>query len=203
MKNLDAGVDEYIDKAEDFAKPVLNHWRKLVHKVCPGVEEAIKWSLPHFDYKGGMMFVMASYKQHCSFTFLNAGLMKDKRLKESKTQKPIQRYLGKISSLTDLPPDEEFISFLKEAMALNEKGIKPVRAKADKPAPVELPDYFEKALKSKPKAKEVFETKSPSFRKNYIVWIADAKTDTTRGKRIEQALEWIAEGKDRFWQYEK
>ncbi len=35
MKNLDAGVDEYIDKAEDSAKPVLNHWRKLVHKVCP------------------------------------------------------------------------------------------------------------------------------------------------------------------------
>jgi uncharacterized protein YdeI (YjbR/CyaY-like superfamily) len=36
-----------------------------------------------------------------------------------------------------------------------------------------------------------------------VAWIADAKTDQTRQKRIAESLEWIAQGKGRFWKYEK
>ena len=149
------------------------------------------------------MCVMASHKNHCSFSFIKAELMKDKRLKESKNLKPIKRFLGKITSLSALPTDKEFVGFIKEAMALNEKGIKIVVKKSDKPKVIETPDYFTKKLANNPKTKEIFETKSASFRKNYLVWITDAKTESTRNKRIEQSLEWIAEGKDRFWKYAK
>jgi uncharacterized protein YdeI (YjbR/CyaY-like superfamily) len=129
--------------------------------------------------------------------------MADPRMKESGNLKPIQRFLGKITKLSDLPADEDFIALVKEAMALNEKGIKLERPKSDKPKEIETPDYFLEALESNPKAKEVFEGKSPSFRKNYLIWIIDAKTEATRAKRIEQSLEWISEGKGRFWQSEK
>lgn len=129
--------------------------------------------------------------------------MKDKRLKENTNLKPVQRFLGKIKTLSDLPTDKEFVGFLKEAIELNEKGIKVVAKKSDKPKVIKTPDYFAKKLATNPKAKEIFETKSDSFRKNYLVWITDAKTESTRNKRIEQSLEWIAEGKDRFWKYAK
>jgi uncharacterized protein YdeI (YjbR/CyaY-like superfamily) len=200
---FNTAIDEYIAKSEDFAKPILEHWRKLIHEACPGVEEAIKWSLPHFDYKGDFMFVLSAYKNHCSFTFIKAGLMTDPRLRDSKLLKPIQRFLGKITTLADLPPDGEFIKLLHEAVALNEQGIKMERPNAGKSGEMEIPDYFVERLKQNPKAKEIFESKSPSFRKNYLVWITDAKTEMTRQKRIEQSLEWIAEGKGRFWQSEK
>jgi len=203
MKKSNSEVDNYIAKSEDFAKPILEHWRQLVHDTCPNVDEAIKWGIPHFDYKGDFMCVMASHKNHCSFSFIKAELMKDKRLKESKNLKPIKRFLGKITSLSALPTDKEFVGFIKEAMALNEKGIKIVVKKSDKPKVIETPDYFTKKLANNPKTKEIFETKSASFRKNYLVWITDAKTESTRNKRIEQSLEWIAEGKDRFWKYAK
>jgi uncharacterized protein YdeI (YjbR/CyaY-like superfamily) len=88
-------------------------------------------------------------------------------------------------------------------MALNEMGIKLERPKSDKPKEIKTPDYFIEALAGNPKAKEVFESKSPSFRKNYLIWITDAKTADTRQKRIAQSLEWIEEGKGRFWQSEK
>lgn len=203
MKNFDLKVDEYIAKAADFAKPVLEHWRQLIHDNCPDAVEAIKWGFPHFDYKGDFMCVIASYKNHCSLTFLKAELMNDARLKESKTLKPIQRFLGKVTKLSDLPPDEEFIGMLKEAMVLNEKGIKVIAPKSDKPKVLETPDYFLEKLAGNAKAKAVFESKSDSFRKDYIIWISDAKTDATRQKRMEEAIEWIAEGKGRFWKYEK
>ncbi|KAB7530368.1 hypothetical protein F8C76_02335 [Flagellimonas olearia] len=196
-------VDDYIAASEDFAKPILEHWRQLVHTTCPDVEEAIKWGIPHFDYKGDFMCVMASYKNHCSFTFIKAELMNDPRLKESKGQKPIQRFLGKITAISGLPPEKEFRAMLKEAMTLNEKGIKINPKKSEKTKIIEVPDYFVKELEANPKAKEVFESKSPSFRKNYLVWITGAKTEGTRQQRIKQSLEWISEGKDRFWQYKK
>ena len=129
--------------------------------------------------------------------------MSDPRLKESKDQKPIQRFLGKIGKMEDLPPDEEFIAMLKEAVLLNEKGIKKAMPKSDKPKILETPDYLLTALDANAKAKEVFESKSNSFRKEYIIWITDAKTDETRQKRINEALEWIAEGKGRFWKHQK
>jgi uncharacterized protein YdeI (YjbR/CyaY-like superfamily) len=203
--NYNPAVDAYIDNSEDFAKPILEHWRRLIHENCPNAEEAIKWSLPHFEYNGDNMCVVASYKNHCSFTFLKAELMTDPRLKASKDLKPIQRFLGKISKISDLPPDDEFIAMLKEAMQLNEMGIRIKRDKpeADKPRVLVTPDYLLAALVANPKAKEVFESKSNSFRKEYIVWITDAKTDETRQKRINEALEWIAEGKGRFWKHQK
>jgi uncharacterized protein YdeI (YjbR/CyaY-like superfamily) len=200
---FDPAVDNYISKSEAFAQPILIHWRKLIHNTCPDVVEAIKWSIPHFDYKGDFMFVFASYKNHCSFSFIKAELMQDPRLKESKKLKPVQRFLGKVTNLSDLPEDDDFIVLLKEAVSLNEKGIKTERAKSNPPREIEIPDYFIEQLVLNPIAKAIFESKSPSFRKNYLVWITDAKTDATRQKRVEQSLQWIAEGKGRFWQSEK
>jgi uncharacterized protein YdeI (YjbR/CyaY-like superfamily) len=203
MKNFDSKVDEYIAQSADFAKPVLTHWRQLVHEQCPDVEEAVKWGIPHFDYKGDFMFVIASYKNHCSFSFLKAELINDPRLNGSKDLKPIQRFLGKVTSLSDLPSDEDFIRLLKEAMILNEKGLKVIAPKTTKPKTLEMPDYFSEKLAANSKAKEIFESKSDSFRKDYIIWISDAKTEATRQKRMEEAIGWIAEGKGRFWKYEK
>ena len=203
MAQHDEKVSEYIAASADFAQPILKHWRQLIHENCPEAIEAIKWSIPHFDYKGDFMCVMASYKNHCSFTFIKAELMSDSRLKESKSLKPIQRFMGKITSLADLPPDQEFIKFLQEAMVLNEKGIKIVVEKSDKPKVYETPDYFELRLQKNPIAKEIFESKSNSFRKEYIIWISEAKTEETRQKRMDEAVDWISEGKSRFWKSEK
>ncbi len=205
MKPLPSKVDAYIAESEDFAKPILNRWRKLINKACPGVTESIKWGIPHYDYKGDFMCVMAAYKNHCSFSFLKADLMDDARLKGSSALKPVQRFLGKVTSVAGLPTDKDFTGLLNMAMALNEKGVKAAARKTNKPNPkvLETPDYFSEKLANIPKAKEIFESKSASFRKDYLVWIMDAKTDATRQKRMEEALEWIAEGKSRFWKYEK
>ncbi len=68
MPTYDPRIDAYIDKSASFAQPILTHLRDLVHQACPDVEETMKWSMPHFDYKG-VMCSMASFKQHCSVSF--------------------------------------------------------------------------------------------------------------------------------------
>ncbi len=61
MATKDPRIDAYIAKSAGFAKPILKHLRKIVHAGCPEVEETMKWSMPHFDYKG-VMCGMAAFK---------------------------------------------------------------------------------------------------------------------------------------------
>jgi hypothetical protein len=77
MALKDPRITAYISKSAPFAQPILEKLRMLVHKACPEVEETMKWSFPHFDYKGEMMCSMAGFKQHCAFNFWKAALMNE------------------------------------------------------------------------------------------------------------------------------
>ena len=200
-------VDAYIEKAQPFAQPILNHLRKLVHRGCPDVEEAIKWSMPFFVYRGAILANMAAFKQHCSFGFWGeeiGGLLREAGV----VQDGGMGSLGKITGVKDLPTEKEMLRWVREAAGFIDRGeyTSPIAArnrvvKAPKPAPKTSPE-FAAALKKNRKASAVFEAFSPSCKREYVEWIAEAKRDETRDKRIAQAVEWIAEGKQRNWKYQ-
>lgn len=204
IKNADPKVTQYIENSEEFARPILNHLRELIHENCPDVVESIKWAIPHFDYKNDFMCVLASAKNHCSLTFIKSEFMTEPRFGGGKTVKPGQRFMSRITSMSELPSDEELAGFVKQAMDLNDRGVKLDKTAKAAPSsePLETPEYFLEALSRNPVAQQVFENQSTSFRKNYIVWLETAKTDATRQRRIDESLEWIAEGKGKFWKYD-
>ena len=200
MGKKDKRVDAYIEKAQTFAKPILIHLRELVHKACPEVEETIKWSFPNFDYKGPFCS-MAAFKEHCAFGFWKAALMKDAdKMKDN--QQNAMGHAGKIKSLADLPRDKVIIGWIKEAVKINDEGVKlPPRKKTDLKELV-IPEYFTKAISKNKKALNAFEKFSPSHKKEYVQWVTEAKAEETRNRRMDTAIEWIAEGKGRNWKYE-
>lgn len=202
MAIKDKRVDAYIAKSADFAKPILIHLRELVHKACPDVVETLKWSMPCFEYKG-MLCNFASFKQHCTFGFWKASLMKDKVLVETAQSEVAMGHLGRITSLKDLPADKKITAWIKEAMKLNEDGVKVVKKKPAEKKDLVVPDYFIKAVKKNKKAWATFEAFSPSAKKDYVEWVTEAKTEETRNKRLTQAIEWMSEGKKRNWKYER
>ena len=201
MGKKDKRVDAYIEKAQPFARPILKHLRELVHEGCPGIEETVKWGMPSFDYKGPFCS-MAAFKEYAVFGFWKAALMKDaEKMKDN--QQNAMGHAGKIKTLSDLPPDKVLISWIKEAAKLNDEGVKlPPRKKTEQKDLV-IPDYFTKALGKNKKAVKVFEGFSPSHKKEYVQWITEAKTEETRNRRMDTAIEWIAEGKGRNWKYER
>lgn len=190
-----AKVDDYISKSADFAQPILIKLRALVHQSYPDIEETIKWGMPNFEYKG-LLFNMASFKEHCSF-----GFWKQKLIPGLNLEKDGMGSLGKIKSLQDLPSDDVLLMFMKEALILNEKGIKVEKTLKTKNELV-IPSYFTEALKSNLKAKAVFDNFSVSQQKEYVEWITEAKREETRVKRMCQMIEWLEEGKRRNWKYE-
>lgn len=201
--NKASPVEAYIAASEAFAQPILRHLRQLVLATCPEAVEEIKWGIPHFSVHGEYLCMLAAAKKHCAFTFWKQEIMSDPRLRANPGLPAIKRYLGKLTSLADLPEDAELIGFIREAAALNEKGIKLPARPAKTPARIEMPDYFAARLDTDSRARSVWDSKSDSFRKEYLVWITDAKTEATREKRMAEALEWIGNGKSRFWKYAK
>lgn len=203
MANSEKRIDVYIDKSAEFAQPILKYFRSFVHKTCPEVEEKIKWGFPHFDYKGGPMCSMAAFKKHSAITFWKAALMKNgaELIKTAKSEAAMG-HLGKITSLKDLPSDKKLTAYIKEAMRLNEEGIKlSTKKNSASVNKAELPDYFLKALNKNKKAQKCFESFPPSHKKEYLQWITEAKSELTRNKRLKIALEWMSEGKDKNWKY--
>ncbi len=200
MATYDKRVDAYIAKSAPFAQPILEHLRTLVHRVCPECEEKMKWSFPHFDYKGEMMCSMSAFKEHAAFGFWKESLLDDPK-KMLKKEEGMGSF-SKFRSLADLPSDAALTNFIHQAMKLNDAGTKISKPKPQ-PLAVTAPDYLSNALKKNPVAKKIFDAFSPSNKREYIDWLTEAKTDATREKRLAIALEWMAEGKIRNWKYLK
>ena len=205
---LNPKVDAYIRKARPFAQPVLVHLRKLVRTACPEVDETIKWSRPFFEYRGAILANMSAFNQHCSFGFwgqeMGAAVKKTGILRDG-----AMGSLGRITSVDTLPDSKKIVALIRQAAASIEKGtyVSPIAArnkvvKAPKPA-LKAPPEFAAALNKNQKARQTFEAFSPSCKREYVEWIADAKRNETRDQRIATAVEWIAEGKQRNWKYQK
>lgn len=202
MAATDPRVDEYIRKAAEFARPILQHLRQLIHKTCPGVTETVKWSMPFFEYEGALLCNMSAFKQHCALGFWNASLLKDPKGVLHLRDKNSMGHLDRITSLKDLPPDKVLAALIKEAAVLNEKGVKKPARTAKGPRPeLPVPPALAAALKKNKKAAEIFAGFPPSHRREYIEWITEAKTDETRDKRVATTVEWLLEGKSRNWKY--
>jgi len=202
MGQYDERVDAVIAKSADFAKPILIHIREVVHRASPQITETIKWGMPFFEYKGPVC-MMAPFKQHIGFGFWKASRLNDPNgLLKGSDDEATAGSFGRITSLADLPADEDLIGFIHQMIALNESGIKEPKKPAAPKADLPMPNDFDQRLRGNLAAMDHFEKFSPSKKREYLEWFAEAKSDATREKRMEQAIEWIAEGKSRNWKYQ-
>jgi uncharacterized protein YdeI (YjbR/CyaY-like superfamily) len=199
MGMKDPRVDAYIAKAGDFARPILSRIREIVHETCPDAEEAIKWGMPFFLYKG-LLCSMAAFKAHCTFGFLHESLRTELRGIPGAAE--AMGTFGKITRVEELPPRAVVAACISKAVALNDAGSTPMSGRVRKPSkPPEVPPDLAAALKKNRKAAATFTAFSPSKKKDYVEWIVEAKGQDTRRKRVATAIEWLAEGKERNWKY--
>ena len=194
----DPRIDAYIAKAQPFARPILEKVRERVHAVLPNVEEAVKWGMPAYTLDGKIIVLTPAFKAHAALNFWRGQEIGDGNAKAG-----AMGQFGRLASADDLPSDNELDILIGEAAKLAKTAQAPRKLKhPPKPPPVMHPE-FAAALDKAPKAKAAFEGSAPSHRREYLEWIAEAKRDETRRKRIATAIEWLSEGKKRNWQYEK
>ena len=203
MGQRDPRVDAYIAKSADFARPILDHVREIIHEAIPDIQEDIKWGAPFFNHQG-VICGIAAFKQHCAFGFWGPE-MKKVLATDGLVSSKAMGSLGRITGLRDLPADKLLFRYMCQAAEFVESGQrkksidrKPKAAKPHVRVPVEL----SAALKKNKLAAKAFESFSPSCRREYVEWISAAKRPETKERRVAQAVKWIAQGKSRNWKYE-
>lgn len=195
--NRDPRIDAYIARARPFARPILEHVRQRVHAVLPDVEEAVKWGAPAYLLGGKIVLITAAFKAHAALNF-----WRGQELRGDSANADAMGQFGRIAALDDLPLDAELDRLIREAADLAKTAPAPRKTKhVPKPAP-ELHPEFSAALAKAPAAKATLDGFPPSAQRDYFEWIAEAKQDATRAKRIGTAIEWLSEGKRRHWKYQ-
>ena len=202
MKN--PAVDAYIARSADFAKPILKHVRKLVHKGYPKIEETIKWGVPAFE-REGIVAMMAAFKKHVAFGFWSERLIRERLGADADRVFPKGAKLGmggrRYHAVDELPPDAMIVRAVKFAVVLNESGVRPKREPKRRPPP-KAPPYLAAALKKNAKARATFGRLTPGQQREYVDWLVEAKQAATRERRLAQAIEWLAAGRQRYWKYQ-
>lgn len=194
----DPRIDLYVERAAPFARPILGHVRDRVHAVLPETEEALKWGMPAFLLGGKIVLTMAAFKAHAALNF-----WRGRELRGDESGGDGMGQFGKLKTLDDLPDDAELDRLIGQAAELSRSAPAPRQPRqAPRPAAEIHPD-FAAALAGNAAAKATLDNFPPGCRREYVDWIAEAKRDDTRAKRIATAVEWLSEGKKRHWKYEK
>jgi uncharacterized protein YdeI (YjbR/CyaY-like superfamily) len=177
-------IDDYIAKAPDYARPILVELRRIFQQASPKLEEAIKWGIPCFGYKGPVG-AFAAYQKHVSW-----GLWKSRALDDPDglLGKGIMSG-GKITKVSEIPPAAKIVRLIRQVIALNEAGIKPVTP------PPKLPPDFAAALNKNDQAAAHYAAFTPARKWQYVNWVTKAQRAETRARRITTAVDRIHEGK--------
>lgn len=177
-------VDDYIANASDCTRPILVELRCIFRQASPPLQEAIKWGVPCYSYRG-MVGGFAAYQSHVSWGLWKARLLNDP---DGIIGRDILRG-GKIATLSEIPPKSKFLSLINQAIALNEAGVK-----HPKPLKPKAPSDLAAALKDSDEASKHYAAFNPARQWQYVNWITGARRPETRARRIKTAIERLAKG---------
>lgn len=164
-----------------FARAICEKLRRIIFSADPAIVEDWKWG-PNY-YLNGMLCGYWGFDKHVSFVFFQGALLKDKKKLLIDTGALHNRHM-KFTDVREVK-EELILEYLFEAIDNNKNGKKLVAA-ADKT--VVIPADVKKSFKTA-KVLSYFESLAYSHRKEYMMWINDAKKEETRLRRITQAIE--------------
>ena len=180
-------VDLFIENSMEEFRPICNLLREVF--LSEGLIEEFKWNAPCYSHHG-LVCSIGSFKKHAGTWFFQGALLSDaKRVFQAQEGTKALRGL-KYTDVAQVDV-EQLRAFVKEAMLLNEKGIKVDYAKNRK---LVVPDYFKKVLAKNKKAEAHFKAFSYSKQREYVDWLTGAKREETRERRLIQAIAMLERG---------
>ena len=113
MPTTDPRVDAYIAGAPEFARPILERARAVVHEACPHVEETLKWGMPTFMYRDKIVCGIAGFKAHCALWFRQGKAIVGKSARGDG-----MGHFGRITLAKDAPSAARLKAYVNKAMRL-------------------------------------------------------------------------------------
>lgn len=179
-------VEAYINKA--------GKWENLMRQIRSvlletELKEEVKWGIPSYTFNGSMVIGMAGFKNWLALWFYQGVFLSDPNAllvsgTEGKT-KGQRQWRIKSADEFDVVTLQQFVN---EAIE-NARAGKFIAIEKNKQ--VEIPSELAQALRENAELAAIFETMSPSHRREYAEYVADAKQEATRLRRVEKIVPMI------------
>lgn len=189
MSTRDVEVDEFLSRAKA--------WRGEMEKLrsvlleC-GLDEALKWGKPCFQFEGKNVAIIQPFKQHCALMFFKGALLEDTHgLLRSQGQNTQSAMRLEFTSEAQIKKTV-VKSYAKRAIAAEKAGLS-VDFKAKRE--LELPEELTRVLQRDRKLARAFHALTPGRQRGYVLHFAGAKRSQTRAARIEKCIPKILAGK--------
>lgn len=186
-----SSVEEYVESHDVWGKE-LRALREIV--LSTGLDETVKWGAPVYTHGGKNVVGLGAFKAYVGIWFYQGVFLKDEKNKlinaqENKT-KALRQW--RFASYDEIVSDVETIkAYVAEAVE-NEKQGKAI--KPDREKPLVIPPELKAVLAATPDLREGFESLSKSKRREYAEYIAEAKRDETKQKRLDKIIPMISDG---------
>ena len=183
-------VDEYIEAAE-YWQDELIRLRRILNST--DLQETVKWGGPCYTVNGKNVVGMGAFKSYYGLWFFQGALLADKEnvlinAQEGKTKALRQL---RFTSKKDMSVGR-IKAYVNEAIDLQKRGLE---IKADRTKTIEVPPQLKKALAKSKRANTCFNQLTKGKQREYADYIADAKREETKRKRLEKIIPMIMAGK--------
>ena len=182
-------VDDYITDASAW-QGELERLREIL--LSTELDEEVKWGGPCYTYDGKNVVGMAGFKSYFGLWFHQGALLKDEKKVLMNAQEGRTKALRQWRMQTDKDIKPAIIkSYVREAVKLAREGkqIAPARKK-----PLVVPAELKKAFRANKPAGEQFKSMRLGLQREYADYVADAKREDTKRRRIEKILPMINKG---------
>ena len=175
-------VEEYIETNPHYADE-LTMLRIIINST--ELEETVKWSMPTYCLNGKNVLGLGAFKNHFCLWFHNGVFLKDQQDLLINAQENKTKALRQMRFETKADINKSAVlAYVKEAIENQRLGkeVKPTR----KTKPVVIPDELKEALNSNADLKSTFNSLSLSCQREYCDYIAEAKREDTKQRRLDK-----------------
>ncbi|MER3376385.1 MAG: YdeI/OmpD-associated family protein [Allomuricauda sp.] len=182
-------LENYYQKEHTF-KESIAHLREIALKT--EAEEDFKWGIPVYTLNGKNVFGICTFKQHFAIWFFNGMFLKDpkKVLENAQEGKTKGMRHWKFQSLDEVEA-KTVLAYMNEALENQKKGLE---VKAEKTTKVAIPELLQSKLAMNATLQAAFEKFTPYKQKEFCEYIAEAKQEATKLRRLEKILPLIEKG---------
>ena len=182
-------VDDYVSASEQWGAE-LSRLREIL--LSTDLVEEVKWGAPCYTYDGKNVVGMAGFKSYFGLWFHQGALLADKEKVLINAQEGATKALRqwRMQAERDIKP-AIIRRYATEAIQLVKDGKQIGPAK--KKGPATSPE-LEKAFAKNKTARKRFDQLTPGRQREYADYIASAKREKTKQRRIEKILPMINAG---------
>jgi uncharacterized protein YdeI (YjbR/CyaY-like superfamily) len=176
-------IHDYIENLPAFSKEICKLLQELIHQSSSNIVEDWKWKIPIFCFENEMICGFAAFKNHVSLTFFKGAQMSNKHQIFSEDCSAQKTRTIKFISISEIDK-KKLNDYFKEAILMKKSPV----GKFAKKATFEIPELLQEALNKNLLAKKNFENMAYTYRKEYALYILEAKQETTKLKRLEKII---------------